>query len=199
MGGNGSMTAIAGIMPEFMVGIYNAYKNGNFQLAYNLQFAILSLIREMKSVNFPQGFKEALTTRNIKMGPPKMSYPSETLVKISELRVRLEMEMADLLDKYFPGTSLKYWEEYIGLTPKFKYPISFNQHDSEKIKKYEDCTMCGMCEGDKECVFTAAASSIGGINSIEANVKSNSKIDNISEKELKEIVMKAVKKILNQM
>lgn len=53
MGARGCMTAIAGILPEFMVGIWNAYQAGNINLAYNLQFAILPLIREMKPFNFP--------------------------------------------------------------------------------------------------------------------------------------------------
>ena len=52
------MTAIAVILPEFMVGIWNVYRAGNINLAYNIQFAILPLIREMKLFNFPQGFKK---------------------------------------------------------------------------------------------------------------------------------------------
>ena len=49
MGARGCMTATAGIMPEFMVGIWNAFNNGNLNTAYNLQFAILPLIREMQT------------------------------------------------------------------------------------------------------------------------------------------------------
>lgn len=108
MGGRGCMTATAGILPEFMVGIYKAFIDKNINLAYNLQFAILPLIREMKSVNFPQGFKEALSLRGIKMGPPKMNYPDSALAKIAGLKARLEIEMKDLLEKYFPGIPLKY-------------------------------------------------------------------------------------------
>ena len=37
------MAAIAGMLPEFMVGIWNAYRAGNINLAYNLQFAIRNI------------------------------------------------------------------------------------------------------------------------------------------------------------
>ena len=76
MGARGSMTATANILPEFMSGIWDAFLCGNLNRAYNLQFAILPLIREMKSFNFPQGFKEALSVRGIDMGSPMMSYHS---------------------------------------------------------------------------------------------------------------------------
>jgi len=57
MGGKGCMTATAGIMPEFMVNIFKNFQNQNIQHAYNLQFAVLPLIREMKSVISPKGLR----------------------------------------------------------------------------------------------------------------------------------------------
>ena len=140
MGARGCMTATAGILPEFMVGIWNAYLNGNINLAYNLQFAILPLIRKMKSFNFPQGFKEALSVRGIEMGPPKMNYSREALLKLADLRERLRLEIAGLLERYFSQALINCRVQE--KDSKFNYP----QFGSKLLeKKYPDCTLCGNC------------------------------------------------------
>ncbi|MBN1298253.1 MAG: hypothetical protein JW997_01050 [Actinobacteria bacterium] len=69
---------------------------------------MLPLIREMKSVNFPQGFKEAMSLRGINMGKPKMNYPPQTLANIADLRERLRIDIPSLLSSYFPGSSMEY-------------------------------------------------------------------------------------------
>ncbi len=191
MGGKGCMTATAGILPEFMVGIYENFKNKNIQNAYNLQFAILSLIREMKSVNFPQGFKEALDLRGIKVGPPKMNYPEQELAKIADLKTRLEMEMKNLLERYFTGVPLNYRADKQFLQ-KFSYPAETAPEQSGE-KKYNDCLVCGMCEGDVECKVVPC-------DSMQEKPLSNSKTEKISndidEDQLKEIITKTIKKVL---
>ncbi len=197
MGGKGCMTATAGILPEFMVGMYKAFIDKNFNLAYNLQFAILPLIREMKSVNFPQGFKEALSLRGINMGPPKMNYPESALAKIADLKARLEMEMASILERYFPGMPLKYRQEDKTIAQKFSYPVS----DSEKNigeKKYDDCLLCGMCDGDVKCKIVPC-DSINEESVEKLNAIPNRTVDNIGEKQLENIIAETVKKVLNQM
>ena len=115
------MTATAGILPEFMAGIYKAFIDKNINLAYNLQFAILPLIRDMKSVNFPQRFKEALSLRGINMGPSKMAYPDNALAKIADLKARLEIEMTSLVDRYFLGIPLKYRQKDKVIASKYSY------------------------------------------------------------------------------
>jgi dihydrodipicolinate synthase/N-acetylneuraminate lyase len=142
MGARGGMTATAGIMPEFMVGIWNAYLCGNLTRAYNLQFAVLPLIREMKSFNFPQGFKEALNVRGIEMGPPMMSYPKDALERLSDLRERLSLEIKDLLESYFSANTICPGQGQI--QEKFIYP---QVETFISQKKYLDCTLCGMCAG----------------------------------------------------
>lgn len=137
------MTGTAGIFPEFMTGIWKSFNNGNYNLAKNLQFAILPLIREMKSVNFPQGFKEAMSLRGIDMGRPMMNYPNETLAKIADLKERLKIEMTSLLYEYFPGMPLTY-KAHEETNIKYDYPAV--QADAGK-KKFDDCTQCGMCDG----------------------------------------------------
>jgi dihydrodipicolinate synthase/N-acetylneuraminate lyase len=188
MGGRGCMTATAGIMPEFMTGIYQAFRNKNLNLAYNLQMAILPLIREMKSVNFPQGFKEALSLRGIEMGPPKMNYSQQSLDKIADLKARLEIEMASLLENYFPGTALVHRFEKITVEPKIVYPSPVSA-PTPSVKKFSDCSLCGMCEGDT-CILQASAT---------YKEESTEKTPAINSGLLEEIIAKSIKKVLGEM
>ena len=182
MGAKGCMTATAGIIPEFMVGIWNAFKNGNLNAAYNLQFAILPLIREMKTFNFPQGFKEALDLRGIKMGPPKMNYSSEILSTLANLRERLKLEMQSLLDTYFSGTFLSYRGS--DKESKLNYPQLQKKTLTEK--KYSDCMLCGMCVGNDN-----------SINKVCSNIDPAKDIK-INDDLIKEIVKKIISGLLNK-
>lgn len=142
MGARGCMTATACILPEFMVGIWKAYLAGNINLAYNLQFSILPLIREMKSFNFPQGFKEALSVRGIEMGPPKMNYPKEALSKLADLKEKLRVGIASLFETYFSSSPVLRID---AKENKFAYP-QFTANMFEK--KYSDCKLCGLCSSN---------------------------------------------------
>jgi len=186
MGGRGCMTATAGILPEFMTGIWKSYESGNYQLAQNFQFAILPLIREMKSVNFPQGFKEAMSLRGIDMGKPMMNYPPEALAKIADLKERLRMEMASLLDEYFPGIPLSY-RAGEDITSKYSYPEACANAGQ---KKFDDCTQCGMCDGTAECTPEKDTSS---------NNKSAKPSAGLSREEIDSIVNETVKRIKDGM
>lgn len=179
MGARGCMTATAGILPEFMVGIWNAYQAGNLNLAYNLQFAILPFIREMKSFNFPQGFKEALNLRGIGMGPPKMNYSSEALANLSDLKERLNLDIRNLLEDYFGITSPVYNSRDI--KAQFTYP----QYDKNKIleKKYLDCILCGMCTAnDKDLLKQNMSNSV-----------------NLDVEDLKRVIEATVRNMINEM
>ncbi len=191
MGGKGCMTATAGIMPEFMVNIFKNFQNQNIQHAYNLQFAVLPLIREMKSVNFPQGFKEALGLRGINVGPPMMDYPAKDLETISNLKTRLELEMENLLEKYFPGIPLAYRQGQ-KLSPKLSYPLPSSSAQEAKNKKYADCVVCGMCDGDIECQVVPCES----IKQDQQQTASKIEGEGIDEDKLKEIIARTVKKVL---
>jgi len=70
-GAKGCMTATSGILPEIMLDIYNSYKAGNYQRAFERQRSIIKLIRLMKIPNFPQGFKWGMEARGFRMGPPQ--------------------------------------------------------------------------------------------------------------------------------
>ena len=97
MGAKGCMTATAGILPEAMVGIYNAWKEGNYDRARELQFSILLLIRAMFAAPFPTGFKAALVVRGFKMGPPQQPLSDAEYFKFSGTKSRIEKVMVPLL------------------------------------------------------------------------------------------------------
>ncbi|MCL4415610.1 MAG: dihydrodipicolinate synthase family protein, partial [Actinobacteria bacterium] len=192
MGAEGCMTAMSGIMPEFMVGIYKAFKDGNYQLAHNLQFAILHIIREMKSVNFPQGFKEAMSVRGFKMGAPRMSYPPQTLAKFKSLRDDLGASMGNLLSKYFPGAPLRY-EKEVSFMQKFSYPQRQIQVAESGLKKHDSCTVCGMCEGNTyRNAINKPISELAKQTSVDNGVQT------ILDENLREIIASVTKRILGE-
>ena len=99
MGGRGCMTATSGILPEIMVGIYEAWKKGNYDKARKLQFSILALVRAMFSLPFPLGFKVALETRGFKMGPPKQPLSDAECLKFKTMKARIEEIMHPMLER----------------------------------------------------------------------------------------------------
>jgi 4-hydroxy-tetrahydrodipicolinate synthase len=97
MGGKGCITATSGILPEIMVGIFEAWKEGNYDQAKELQFSILSAIRAMFALPFPLGFKVALETRGFKMGPPKQPLPDAEHFNFNAMKARVEKAMTPML------------------------------------------------------------------------------------------------------
>lgn len=148
-GGDGCMVATACILPEFMIAIYKNFKAGRLDIALKLQIAILELIRVMKSINFPQGFKEALDVRGIKMGPPKMHFNTRLMENMVQTKKKLESIMRELLSVYFPGESLLYNDSFKG----YSKPNGFSYQSKELIhsnNKYIGCINCKGCESDCE-------------------------------------------------
>jgi len=193
MGAQGCMTATTGILPEFVVGIYKAFLNGNINYAYNLQMAILPIIREMKSVNFPQGFKEAQSLRGINMGKPKMNYPPAALAKIADLKERLKLNMESLLKTYFPNEELRF--NFDTKTAKFQYPIS--SYKTTSIKKYDDCTLCGMCDGDNCSINSQDVEKLKEKDNFNISGQTFKSNINISKEEIDRIVSEIVKNIIS--
>ncbi|MHB1252898.1 MAG: dihydrodipicolinate synthase family protein [Candidatus Humimicrobiaceae bacterium] len=196
MGAQGCMTASTGVLPEFVVGIYKSFLDGNFRLSYNLQMAMLPLIREMKTVNFPQGFKEAQSLRGIDMGIPKMSYPPAAMAKIADLKERLKLMMGSLLNTYFPNEELKFnFDDKIN---KYKYPAA--SFESANVKKHSDCTMCGMCDGDR-CSEKQNApefpENIKGFNPNQSFDGNGNAKSNISRDDLEKIISEVVKNVIS--
>jgi dihydrodipicolinate synthase/N-acetylneuraminate lyase len=98
VGGKGCMTATAGILPEIMVGIYNAWKEGRYDRARELQFSILLAVRAMFAMPFPLGFKVALETRGFEMGPPKQPLSDAEQFKYGTVKARIEKIMNPILE-----------------------------------------------------------------------------------------------------
>ena len=141
------MTATAGILPEFMVAIYKNFTEGNLNKSLKLQLAILELIRKMKSVNFPQGFKEALSLRGINTGKPKMEFNLKLLSNLAHVKEECEFIMQNLLNQYFPQSKLKYYDSFSD--NQFLYKELDNKYLLyEKSFRSIECIDCGKCEGD---------------------------------------------------
>ena len=103
MGAKGSITGIAAILPEYMVGIYNHWKQRNYEKAYQLQISILEVIRAMNGLPFPMGFKAALEVREFKMGPPRQPFSDTVQSKLNKHHTRIEKIMKPLLERIKKG------------------------------------------------------------------------------------------------
>ena len=106
MGATGSITGIAAILPEYMVGIYNYWKQGNFDCARQLQISILEAIRAMNSFPFPMGSKMALETRGFSMGPPRQPFSDIQKSRSNTVRAKIEKTMKPLLERIEKGELL---------------------------------------------------------------------------------------------
>jgi len=107
MGAKGSITGIAAILPEYMLAIYNHWKNGNYDRARELQISILEAIRTMNSLPFPMGFKLAIETRGYTMGPPRQPFSDMQKTRINTIYARIEKIMKPLLEKIDMGELLE--------------------------------------------------------------------------------------------
>jgi len=56
-GCDGSMTALAGILPEWITAVYQSWERRNFENAYRIQRSVLPLLRLADSLPFPAGYK----------------------------------------------------------------------------------------------------------------------------------------------
>jgi len=107
MGATGSITGIAAILPEYMVGIFNYWKQGNYDRARQLQISILGAIRTMNSFPFPMGFKMALETRGFNMGPPRQPFSDIQKSRSNTVRAKIEKTMKPLLERIEKGELLQ--------------------------------------------------------------------------------------------
>jgi 4-hydroxy-tetrahydrodipicolinate synthase len=99
VGGKGCMTATSGILPEIMIGIYEAWKAGEYEKAKELQFSVLLAVRAMFSLPFPLGFKVAMEMRGFAMGPPKQPLSDAERFKFNTMKARIEKIMKSILEK----------------------------------------------------------------------------------------------------
>ncbi len=87
----GSMTALAGILPEWIASVYREWERGNITEARKKQNAVLPLLRIADSLSFPAGYKLAAEARGLEIGP--LPVASE---RIAETRRAIRDELAKL-------------------------------------------------------------------------------------------------------
>ncbi len=97
MGAKGCMVGSACVLPEVMLGIYNAWREGEMEKARDLQFSILPLVRAIFSLPFPLGFKVALERRGFNMGPPKQPLSDAEQFHYKTVKSRIEKIMDRIL------------------------------------------------------------------------------------------------------
>lgn len=69
MGADGGTLASSGVIPEAIVGIYEAFRKDDWSTCRQLQFKVLELIEAMlKAGNFPDGFRAGAALRGFEMG-----------------------------------------------------------------------------------------------------------------------------------
>jgi N-acetylneuraminate lyase/4-hydroxy-tetrahydrodipicolinate synthase len=103
MGGKGSITGIAAILPEYMIGIYNYWKQGDYEKARELQISILEPIRIMSTITFPMGHKAGLEIRGFKMGPPRQPFSDSEQSRFNTAIPRIQKIMGPLLKRIEMG------------------------------------------------------------------------------------------------
>lgn len=98
IGAQGCMTASSGIIPEIMVGIWDAYHSGDYAKANRIQTAMLPFIRAMFAAPFPAGFKAAMELRGFAMGPLKQPLSAAEEANLSGVKARIENVLQGLLE-----------------------------------------------------------------------------------------------------
>jgi 4-hydroxy-tetrahydrodipicolinate synthase len=98
VGAKGCIVACAGIVPEIMVGIWDAYYAGDWKKALRIQNVILPLIQLMFKLPFPIGFKIALELRGFAMGPFKQSLSAAEQVRVSAVTTEIKADLQEILD-----------------------------------------------------------------------------------------------------
>lgn len=99
MGGRGCMTALSGILPEVMVGIYERFRAGDLAGARELQLSVLAFTRALFAAPFPLGFKAALELRGFPMGPPRLPLSDADAAELAGVKAELDRLMPPLLEQ----------------------------------------------------------------------------------------------------
>jgi 4-hydroxy-tetrahydrodipicolinate synthase len=90
IGAKGCIVGSGGIIPEIMVGIWDAYQAGDIGKANRIQMSMLSLVRAMFAAPFPTGFKAALELRGFAMGPFKQPMSAAEEFNFSGIKARIQ-------------------------------------------------------------------------------------------------------------
>ncbi|MHB1406686.1 MAG: dihydrodipicolinate synthase family protein [Desulfitobacteriaceae bacterium] len=99
-GAKGCMVASAAIIPEIIVGIYQAFLAKDYDKAREAQYSFLQLLRAMNAAPFPLGFKTALEVRGFYMGSFRQPLSEAESYNLRLVRSRIEKLMKSLLGEY---------------------------------------------------------------------------------------------------
>ncbi len=98
MGGKGCMTAIAGVLPEVMVEIYQCFLSKDYERARERQFSILQAIGNMFALPFPLGFKIAMELRGFHMGPAKQPLSDADQSQFNTMKENLRKVLQPIIE-----------------------------------------------------------------------------------------------------
>lgn len=93
-GCDGSMTALAGILPEWIVACYEHFAQGNLEKACEIQRGVLPLLRLADALPFPAGYKLLAELRGLKTGPFFQTVSAE---ETAEIRGKMYEEIQKLI------------------------------------------------------------------------------------------------------
>ncbi len=98
-GARGCMTASAGIVPEILVEIYQAWKKGDYTQAKEAHDLLPNLVRAMFAMPFPLGFKTALEIRGFNVGPIRPPLSNAEKYNSKMVRARIEKILLPIVDR----------------------------------------------------------------------------------------------------
>lgn len=100
VGARGCMTACSHVIPEVMVGIWDAWNAGDIEKAREYQNAMLPLIRLAFMLPFPIAFKLILEMRGFDMGVNFMPLSADQKAACEAMKPRLREVLDPLVEKY---------------------------------------------------------------------------------------------------
>ncbi len=102
-GARGCMAASAGIVPEILVEIYQAWKEGDYLRAKEAHDVLPNLVRAMFAMPFPLGFKTALEIRGFNVGPIRPPLSNAEKYNSKMVRARIEKILLPILQRIEKG------------------------------------------------------------------------------------------------
>jgi dihydrodipicolinate synthase/N-acetylneuraminate lyase len=93
-GCDGSMTALAGILPEWISSVYTALERGDLAQAGEIQRSVHRLLRIADFLPFPMGYKLLAEARGLKIGPQLQFIPVD---KTAAIQVQIKKEIQNLI------------------------------------------------------------------------------------------------------
>jgi len=96
MGGDGGTLSSAGVVPEVIMKIHAAARNGDWTTAKHAQFKLLDLFSLMiNAPNFPEGFRLGYQLRGFDTGSARFPLSKEEQTRMEDIRSRIACVLAE--------------------------------------------------------------------------------------------------------